>query len=141
MDQSRSKYCCLLLSLINSRILFRADIFVRKTPLVLSPPHHSPNVTQIIHQRGKRGAYCNFSWPSIVFLYRETSRSRLTSRQEFEWSRDGDKNRARSVDEARQLGHVTDHSTDVWRPLFGESLACVGATCACDRIFSCIFDD
>lgn len=61
--------------------------------------------------------------PSFVFLYRETSRSRLTSRQEFEWSRDGDKNRARSVDEARQLGHVTDHSTDVWRPLFRESLS------------------
>lgn len=69
--------------------------------------------------------------PSFVFLYHETSRSRFTSRQEFEWSRDGDKNRARSVDEARQLGHVTDHSTDVWRPLFRESLACVGAVCIC----------
>lgn len=139
MDQSRSKYCCLLLSLINSRSI--SSGYLCKKNSSRPPPHHSSNVTQIIHQRGKRGAYCNFSWPSIVFLYRETSRSRLTSRQEFEWSRDGDKNRARSVDEARQLGHVTDHSTDVWRPLFRESLACVGATCACDRTFSWIFDD
>lgn len=141
MDQSRSKYCCLLLSLINSRILFRADIFVRKTPLVLLPTILQ-TLPKLFTNAGNEVLTVTFrGHPSFVFLYRETSRSRLTSRQEFEWSRDGDKNRARSVDEARQLGHVTDHSTDVWRPLFRESLACVGATCACDRTFSCIFDD